>query len=224
MEPEVIEISDEDDVAPRKPARNRTRKPIFIDLSELDDEGNSDYVGKSNNPKRPRARRQECNGHNIDDGAPFPEARIELPPPLTYEQVRAEVEPGMRAAGAPDWAVDMAARLMYSAEYKLDYETLLELDKVVEKSSNITHFMSTVNRARGDGKKIHYDLCPFKNGMSPCNEPYNLRSIFTARDLDFLTMRDLRWYILGYLGSDYAVPETRRERINILKGIIGILV
>ena len=46
------------------------------------------------------------------------------------------------AAGAPDWAVDMAARLMYSAEYKLDYETLLELDKVVEKSSNITHFMS----------------------------------------------------------------------------------
>ena len=46
------------------------------------------------------------------------------------------------ASGAPEWAVQMAARLMYSAEYKLDYETLLELEKVVETSSNVTHFMS----------------------------------------------------------------------------------
>ncbi|KAL1709555.1 hypothetical protein EV121DRAFT_286614 [Schizophyllum commune] len=217
---EVIEISDdEEDVRPAKSTcrHSRSRKPIFIDLSELsdDDDTNSPLV---------LVRNRQDDASEIDDGAPFPEAKIELPPPPTYEQVLSEVEPGMRASGAPEWAVQMAARLMYSAEYKLDYETLLELEKVVETSSNVTHFMSTVNRTRGNGEKTHYDLCPFRNGMYPCNEPYNLRSIFTARDLDHLTMRDLRWYILGYLGSNYAVPETRRERVNLLKAIIGILV
>ncbi|KAL1721460.1 hypothetical protein EV715DRAFT_288211 [Schizophyllum commune] len=220
---EVIEISDEDDVRPPKPARSQTRKPIFVDLSGLDDDedgGKKDEKSKSSGPRRVRVSRKQKD-LEIDDGAPFPGVDLQLPPPPTYEQVLTEVEPGMRAAGAPDWAVHMAARLMFSAEYKLDYETLLQLDKVVKTTTNVTHFMSTANRARGDGKKTHYELCTFKNGKYPCNKPYNLRSIFTARDLDFLTMRDLRWYIMGY---GHAVPETRRERVKLLKAIIGIIV
>ncbi|KAI5891334.1 uncharacterized protein SCHCODRAFT_02580910 [Schizophyllum commune H4-8] len=241
MEPEVIEISDEGDVAPRKPARRRTREPIFVDLSELDgdeDGRNKDDDNESSGLEQARVSRKQKD-HEIDDGAPFPGVDLQLPPPPTYEQVLAEVEPGMRAAGAPDWAVHMAARLMFSAEYKLDYETLLQLDKVVKTSANVTHFMSTANRARGNGEKMHYELCTFKNGKYPCNEPvsqsirpfyvflavypvqYNLRSIFTARDLEFLTMRDLRWYIMGY---GHTVPETRRERVKLLKNIIGIIV
>ena len=46
------------------------------------------------------------------------------------------------ALGAPDWAVNMAADLMFSVEYELDYQTLLQLDEVVETShTNITNFM-----------------------------------------------------------------------------------
>ena len=101
------------------------------------------------------------------------------------------------------------------------------------------HARQNANRSRGDGEKTHYELCTFKNGKYPCKKPvrhfirywgafltlyraqYNLRSIFTARDLDFLTMRDLRWYIMGY---GHTVPETRRERVKLLKAIIGIIV
>ncbi|KAI5891331.1 uncharacterized protein SCHCODRAFT_02702132 [Schizophyllum commune H4-8] len=224
--PEVIDISDEDDERQPKPVRRRhsgRRKPIFIDLCELDDDDDDDNRTKFRHALL-RGKKPD-DDDDVDDGLPFPEITFQLPPPPTYEQVLAEVEPGMRALGAPDWAVDMAAELMFSVEYELDYQTLLQLDEVVETSTaNITHFMGTVNRARGNGEKTRYELCTFKNGMYPCREPYNLRSIFTVRDLEFLTMRDLRWYILGYLGSDYAVPETRGERVRLLKGIIGIVV
>ncbi|KAL1664798.1 hypothetical protein GGF50DRAFT_114765 [Schizophyllum commune] len=214
--PEVIDISDEDDARQPTPARrSRRRKPIFIDLSELSDDEDNE------NSQRAAARGHQDDDMDVDDGAPFPELDLPLPPPCTYEQVLAGVEPEMRALGAPDWAVEMAAELMFSVEYDLKYKTLLHLDKVVKTSANVTHFMSTMNRARGNGEKTHYELCAFKNGKYPCNEPYNLRSIFTVRDFDFLTMRDLRWYIMGY---GHAVPETRRERVKLLKIIIGITV
>ncbi|KAL1709558.1 hypothetical protein EV121DRAFT_286617 [Schizophyllum commune] len=169
MEPEVIEISDNEDAAPLKPARpSRTRKPIFIDLSELSDNDESE------NSRCSLACGNQDNDIDVDDGAPFPEASLPLPPPCTYEQVLAGVEPEMRALGAPDWAVEMAAELMFSVEYDLKYKTLLHLDKVVKKSANVTHFMSTMNRGRGDGEKTHYELCTFKSGKYPCSEPYNL--------------------------------------------------
>ncbi|KAI5827080.1 hypothetical protein K523DRAFT_418739 [Schizophyllum commune Tattone D] len=164
--PEVIDISDEDDVRQPRPVRrrqSRSRKPIFIDLTELSDDDDGDVRRVS---RHTLLHGKKYDDDDIDDGVPFPEIAFQLPPPPTYEQVLAEVEPGMRALGAPDWAVDMAADLMFSVEYELDYQTLLQLDEVVETShTNVTHFMGTVNRARGNGEKTRYELCTFKNGM-----------------------------------------------------------
>ena len=95
MEPEVIEISDNEDAAPLKPARpSRTRKPIFIDLSELSDNDESE------NPRCSLACGNQDNDIDVDDGAPFPEVSLPLPPPCTYEQVLAGVEPEMRKLAA----------------------------------------------------------------------------------------------------------------------------
>ena len=95
---EVIDISDEDDMRPPKPARSQTRKPIFVDLSGLDDDGDGgekDDKSKSSGPRRVRVSRKQKD-REIDDGAPFPGVDLQLPPPPTYEQVLADVEPGMR--------------------------------------------------------------------------------------------------------------------------------
>ena len=43
-----------------------------------------------------RVKNIDFDDDDIDDGVPFPEIAFQLPPPPTYEQVLAEVKPGMR--------------------------------------------------------------------------------------------------------------------------------
>ncbi|KAL1748309.1 hypothetical protein HDZ31DRAFT_60496 [Schizophyllum fasciatum] len=185
----------------------------IVDLSELSDD-DDDRLRCA-----PGFNGSATGNGDVDDGAPFPEAPLPPPPEPSYEQTYADVAPGMRDLGAPEWFAEMAARLMYNIEYELDYETSLQLDDCIEASMSVAHAFSSMNEARGDGSKKNYVLCPFTNGKYPCTEPYNLRSIFTVRDLDYLTMRDLRWYITGY---GHPVPDTRAERIRLLKIIVGI--
>ncbi|KAL1748310.1 hypothetical protein HDZ31DRAFT_60497 [Schizophyllum fasciatum] len=166
---EVLEISDDDDhiqTAKFTRRRRRFRKPVFIDLSELPDDDDDDK-------DRPAPANRDAFGPALDedDGTPFPEA---LPPPVpapSYEQNYAEMAPRMRALGAPEWAVQMSARLMYKLEYKLDYELCIDLDKCIDAGLNVTHAFSSMNKARGDGAKESYVLCPFRNGKYPCSEP-----------------------------------------------------
>ncbi|KAL1748308.1 hypothetical protein HDZ31DRAFT_60495 [Schizophyllum fasciatum] len=109
--------------------KNADDQPIYIDLSELSD----DDIEKAT----------VIGAADVDDGAPFPMPLKPLPRPPSYEQTHANVEPRMRALGAPDWAVDVAAGLNFNMEMKLGFETCQQLDRALKASLNVTHAFSS---------------------------------------------------------------------------------